>query len=71
MLIQTIQTFSSFNYVFCLIFMMLIMTLVYIKQNRCCYSCVFDDDFTVLGCPICPLGYPCVYPCYGACLRKP
>lgn len=26
----------------------------------CVHSCDFDDDFTVLGCPSCPNGYPCM-----------
>ena len=35
--------------------------------DRCCYSCDHDDDFSVLGCPACPNGYPCTFPCSGPC----
>ncbi len=41
----------------------LIVIFVFIQSiNRCCYSC--DTD---LGCPACPDGYPCLYPCNKQC----
>ncbi len=49
-----------------LLFLLICITM-YSTKHRCCYNCDFDDDFTVLGCPVCPNGYPCIYPCYGAC----
>lgn len=37
-----------------------LMTLNIILMERCCYSCDYDDDFTVTG-------YPCIYPCNKVC----
>ncbi len=56
------------NTIFIAIFSLFLIYSFYIaNNNRCCYNCDFDDDFTLLGCPVCPNGYPCIYPCYSKC----
>ncbi len=55
-------------FIFFIFFICVSLFMTYDKKLiRCCYSCDFDDDFTLLGCPICPNGYPCVFPCFGKC----
>ncbi len=51
----------------CILLFVMFMCMIYLNTNRCCYSCDFDDDYSLMGCPICPNGYPCIYPCYGKC----
>lgn len=38
--------------------------IIIINIERCCYTCDYDD---IMGCPACPNGYPCMYPCNGRC----
>ncbi len=46
------------------IWAIVILVVIVLQLERCCYSCDYDD---LIGCPACPNGYPCMFPCSGYC----
>jgi hypothetical protein len=46
------------------VWLLVAVFIIIINIERCCYSCDYDD---LIGCPVCPNGYPCMYPCSRPC----
>lgn len=46
------------------VWVLVVIFIIIIQVERCCYTCDYDD---LLGCPACPNGYPCIFPCNDSC----
>ncbi len=46
------------------IWILVILIVILLQIERCCYTCDYDD---LMGCPACPNGYPCMFPCTHSC----